>query len=210
MDEAQSADLKALKERELAELQRIASVARHWTLAQAAAWIVFRDISSVALFTPPRATGFITYLMYSDPDKKPVVHEQWHDLFRKLEARLLVATGRRSADGVREEIDAKHWVDLVPDVDAGPYVRLQSGEVARPWTDILVLHSDIERIWGRDANPNGRALYDRVWIQENFIKHVRNGKEREKAIAAVQVDYVAKYGRPEPSRPTIQRYVDGL
>jgi hypothetical protein len=148
--------------------------------------------------------------MYGSEEKKPVVHAKWQDLFRKLEARLLVATGRRSADGVREEIDAKHWVDLVPDVDTGPYVRLQSGGVVRPWTDILVLHSDIERIWGRDANPNGRALYDQVWIQETFLKHVRHGKKREKAIAAVQVDYVARYGRPEPSRPTIQRYVDGL
>jgi len=115
MDEAQSADLKALKERELAELQRIASVARHWTLAQAAAWIVFRDISVVALFTPPRVCAWITYLMYPTDWAKPVVHEQWQDLFRKLEAKLLVATGQRSADGIREEIDAKYWVDLVPE-----------------------------------------------------------------------------------------------
>jgi hypothetical protein len=73
MDESQLADLEAFQERELLERQEVASVSRHWTLAQAAAWIFFRDISSVALFTPPRATGFVAYLMYPDPDKKPVV-----------------------------------------------------------------------------------------------------------------------------------------
>jgi hypothetical protein len=212
MDEAQSADLKALKERELAELQRIASVARHWTLAQAAAWIVFRDISVVALFTPPRVCAWITYLMYPTGWAKPVVHEQWQDLFRKLEAKLLVATGQRSADGIREEIDAKYWVDLVPDVDTGPYVRLASGALSRPWTDILVLHADVERLWRRPSEIDGRSKFSEVWFKDRYrqLRATKPESSRNELIEELQEQFQAETKREPPSRTTIQRYLKSL
>lgn len=212
MDESQLADLEAFQERELLERQEVASVSRHWTLAQAAAWIFFRDISSVALFTPPRATGFVAYLMYPDPDKKPVVHEQWHDLFRKLEARLLVATGRRSADGVREEIDAKHWVDLIPDVDTGPYLKLPSGAESRPWVDILVQRADVERLWRRSSEVDGRSKFSKVWFRDRYLqlKEANAGSSKNELMEELSDQFQEETKRKPPVRSTIQGYLIGL
>jgi hypothetical protein len=212
MDESQLADLKALHERELLERQEVALVARHWTLAQAAAWIVFRDISSVALFTPPHATGFITYLMYPKYWTKPVVHEQWHDLFRKLEADHLVATGRRAKDGIREPIPASAWIDLVPEVDAGPYLSLQSGAASRPWTDMLVLRADVERLWRRASEVDGRSKFSKVWFQDRY-RHLREANpasSKNELMEELQEQFQKETKREAPSRSSLQDYLKGL
>ena len=216
MDKAQLANLKALHARELAELQKVASVSQHWTLAQAAAWIVFRDISAVAVFTPPRATGFVAYLMYREecgkPVVPPVVHAKWHDLFRRLEAKRLVATGRRAIDGIREPIPASAWVDLIPDVDAGPYLSSQSGKALRPWADILVSRADVERLWRRPSEVDGRSKHDRQMFRELFLEQ----KARDPELSANAImdkickAYEAKTNRAAPSFSAFKRYVRGL
>lgn len=212
MDESQSADLEALQERELAELQRIASVSEHWTLAQAAAWIVFRDISSVALFTPPHATGFVAYLMYSSKKKKPVVHEKWLDLLRKLEAKRLVATGRRAMDGIREPIPASAWADLIPDVDAGPYLRSQSGAESRPWVDIFVQRADVERHWRRTSEVDGRSKFSKAWFQDRYrqLKEANPGSSKNELMEDLSDQFQEETKRKPPVRSSLQDYLKGL
>jgi len=197
-------------EEELSKAETLAQSADYWTLAQAAAWVMFRDMSIVARFTPPRAAQWCAYVFYPQYWTKFPVLDTEHDLFRMLGGGHLTANGRRSSDGVREPIPALNWADLVPDVDEGPYVSEASGRRVRPWTDILVSHSDIKRLWGPDPNSNGRSLYKETWIQRKYLDHLRDGKRKEKAIASVQVDYVDQFGGPEPSRSTIQRCIDNM
>ena len=207
---------KALRAEEHRAAELSIQSAQHWTLAQSAAWIVFRDISAVAVFTPPRATGFVAYLMYREecgkPVVPPVVHEQWHDLFRRLEAKRLVATGCRAMDGIREPIPASAWIDLYPDVDTGPYLRSQSGKASRPWSDILVLRADVERLWRRPSEVDGRSKFDRTMFQKLFLEQRARDPElsANEIIKKVSQDFEQRTNREAPSFSAFKRYVKGL
>ena len=190
----------------------VSSSVTYWTLAQSAAWVMFRDALVVDKFPSDRPTHWGAYMMYPGDWDKPVVEENWRVLFRALEAGRLVATGRRAVDGIREPIPSSIWIDLIPDVDAGPYLRLQSGAAVRPWTDILVSRSDVEQIWSRANNPNGRAKYDKVWIRDQYVKlkKLHDSMNIDELIEEVQSEYQIAFDGVEPARTTVQRYTKDL
>jgi hypothetical protein len=212
MTDHQYEHFKDPREEALRAAELSAQGTQYWTLAQAAAWIVFRDISSVALFTAPRASGFVAYLMYPKYWTKPVVHEKWHDLFRKLEAKRLVATGRRATDGTREPIPASAWIDLIPDVDAGPYLSSQSGSESRPWVDILVQRADVERLWRRTSEVDGRSKFSKVWFQDRYrqLKEANPGSSKNELMEDLSDQFQEETKRKPPVRSSLQDYLKGL
>ena len=190
----------------------VSSSVTYLTLAQSAVWVMFRDALVVDKFPSDRPTHWGAYMMYPGDWDKPVVEENWRVLFRALEAGRLVATGRRAVDGIREPIPSSTWIDLIADLDEGPYLRLQSGAAVRPWTDILVSRSDVEQIWSRASSPNGRAAYDRSWIRDRYVelKKLHGALSKNDLIVEVQLAYQTAFDGIEPPRPTIQRYIKDL
>ena len=182
-----------------------------WTLAQASAWVVFRDISVVELFASPKPESWVGYLSYPS---MWTTHEKGkpQDILNALRDGRLIATGRTSSRGApREEIPAREWEDVVFDV-VGPYRRLENGTKDEPWREIFVPRSQVERIWSRVVNPNGRAAYDRPWIRDRYVelKKLHGALSKNDLIVEVQLAYQTAFDGIDPPRPTIQRYIKDL
>ena len=182
-----------------------------WTLSQASAWVVFRDISVVELFASPKPESWVGYLSYPS---MWTTHEKGkpQDILNALRDGRLIATGRRSSRGApREEIPAREWEDVVFDV-VGPYRRLENGTKDEPWREIFVPRSQVERIWSRVVNPNGRAVYNRSWIRDRYVelKKLHDGFNKDELIEEVQSEYQIAFDGVEPARTTVQRYTKDL
>lgn len=183
----------------------------YWTLAEASAWVVFRDISIVALFGPPEPSDWMAYMMYPTHWTAPQVGQQL-EVFTAIVGGRLIATGRSGApNALRQNIPAEEWTDFVPDV-RGPYRRLDDGRKLEPWQDILVRRADVERLWRRTSEVDGRSKYSKVWFQDSYekLKTAKPASSKNELIAELQVQFQEETKREPPSRSSIQRYLKGF
>jgi len=182
-----------------------------WTLSQASAWVVFRDLSVVELFAPPNPESWVGYLSYpsmwtTDEKGKP------QDISNALRDGRLIATGRRSSRGApREEIPAREWEDVVFDV-IGPYRRLENGTKDEPWRDMLVESADVKRLFRGPTEVEGRSRFSKTWFQDRYpkLREAQPSVSINEQIAELQVQFQQETKREFPSRTTIQRYLKGL
>ena len=183
----------------------------YWTLAEASAWVVFRDTSIVALFGPPEPSDWVAYTMYPSHWTAPQVGQQL-EMFTVLAGGRLTATGRSGApNALRQNIPTEEWADLVPDV-RGPYRRLADGRKLEPWQDILVRRADVERLWRRPSEVDGRSRYPKVWFQDRYkaLKTAMPASSKNELIVELQVQFQEETKRDPPSRSAVQRYLKGL
>lgn len=183
----------------------------YWTLAEASAWVVFRDTSIVALFGPPDPESWAAYMMYPSHWTAPQVGQQL-EIFTALAQGRLTATGRSGAPNARREsIPAEEWADLKPDV-RGPYRRLPDCTKAEPWLDILVRRADVERLWRRQSEVEGRTKFQRGWFLDQYrlLKDNQPSLSENELIGELQEQFQDETKREPPSRTTIQRYLKGL
>ena len=182
-----------------------------WTLSQASAWMVFRDLSVVELFTPPNPENWASYLAYPTMWKAGTIGEPL-EIITALKAGDLVATGRRSSRGApREEIPAREWEDVIFDV-IGPYRRLENGTKDEPWRDILVRRADVERLWRRQSEVDGRSKHDRQKFRSLFLEQRARDPElsANAIIEKISAAYEAETNRDAPALSTFKRYISGL
>jgi hypothetical protein len=183
-----------------------------WTLPQAAAWVMFRDMATVDRFSPPAPQDWKAFLAY--PTMRPDGHVlgATTDLFDAIRAGKLTALGRRPGPGsMLEEIAVFDWQDLIPDVD-GPYRRNVSGGREEPWRDIRVKRADLERLWRRPSEIEGRSRHPKAWFQQRFseLRESQPGLSKNELITELQGQFCDETNRPAPSRTTIQRYIKSL
>jgi hypothetical protein len=141
---------------------------------------------------------------------EPVGEQQ--GLFQALQDGRLAATGRRpTREALREDIPAREWQDLVLDVE-GPYRRLEDGTKAEPWSDILVRRADVERLWRRQSEVDGRSKHDRQKLRNLFLQQRALDPElsANAIIDKVSAAYEAETNRSPPSLSAFKRYVKGL
>lgn len=183
----------------------------YWTLAEASAWVVFRDTSIVALFGPPEPFDWVAYMMYPTHWTAPEVGQQL-EVFAALARGRLVATGRSEApNALRQNIPAEEWLDLVPDI-RGPYLRLADGRTLQPWQDILVRRADVERLWRRTSEVDGRSKFSKVWFRDRYLqfREAQPASSKNELIAELQAQFQDETKREPPSRSSIQSYLKGL
>ena len=181
-----------------------------WTLSQASAWVVFRDSALVDLFAPPKPSDWGAYMMY--PDAKVTQIGERLEIFRALRDGRIAAFGRRPEPGtLREEIPAREWEDLFFDV-LGPYRRLHNGTKDEPWRDILVRRADVERLWRRQSEVDGRSKHDRQKFRSLFLEQRARDPElsANAIIEKVSAAYEAETNRDAPALSTFKRYISGL
>ncbi len=147
----------------------------YWTMAQAAAWIVFRDLTIVNKFAPPSPEHFGAFMMYD------AAHPQHRGsvtmLINALKAGSIRAFGRASGSGSSaEEMPSREWLSLMLDLPE-VYIRGPNGEKQRPWHDVCVNMKDVRALWPHPNDPtpqeNLRARPGWNDVVDRMIKTLR-------------------------------------
>ncbi|MCZ8080694.1 MAG: hypothetical protein O9289_18535 [Rhodobacteraceae bacterium] len=150
-------------------------------------------------------------MMYTSHWTATALGEQL-EIFAALKDGRLSATGRSAeANSRREPIPVIEWSDLIPDVD-GPYRRLEDGTKAQPWIDILVSRADVERLWRRQSEIDGRTKFQKGWFLDRYqlLKDNQPLISKNELMGELQQQFQDETKREPPSRTTIQRYLKGL
>lgn len=134
------------------------------------------------------------------------------ELFAALTDGRLVGTAR-TADpkAARVIVPTPEWSDLVPDV-RGPYLRLSDGKKVEPWRDVLVRRADVERLWRRTTEVDGRSRFSKDWFQERYVqlKKAKPASSKNELIEELQEQFQEETRREAPSRSSLQNYLKGL
>ncbi|MBC2837618.1 hypothetical protein [Paragemmobacter straminiformis] len=203
---------RALRIEEDAKRVQVVGSSDYWTLAQAAAWVVFREVAVVERFAPPNADHWGAFLGYATGWGWSKRVGRFEELVIKLCDGRLTAFGQRTADGAREAIPASTWIDLVPDVDAGPYICLPSGAEVRPWFGILIRSADVERLWRRTSEVEGRSKFSKEWFRERFrqLRAANPDRSKNELMEDLNGQFQDETKRKPPARSTLQGILDGL
>jgi hypothetical protein len=183
-----------------------------WNLAQAAAWVVYRENELVGLLnsTEPGAFGAIGMYRTMWPKGRKTVGKL-QELHDALTSGRLPARGYRNhknSQHVLIDIPKREWADLHL---APPYAydAAQLIQKIEPWRSIQVDSADMKRLWRSELEVKGRSVFDHDLIRDLFRKaEVANpDMSRNELIIEVQVAYVAQTNREEPSRSTVDRAI---
>lgn len=183
----------------------------YWTLTEASAWVVFRDASVVDFFAPLQPADWTAYMMYPAYWETKKVGEQL-ELFAALTDGRLVGTARTAGpNAARVIVPTPEWSDLAPDV-RGPYLRLPDGTKVEPWRDVLVRRADVERLWRRTTEVDGRSRFSKDWFQERYVqlKKAKPASSKNELIEELQEQFQEETRREAPSRSSLQNYLKGL
>lgn len=182
----------------------------YWNLAQAAAWVVYREKKLVDDLTNTDAESFAAIGMY--PTIWPN-HRKQHGKLSALHNAL--SDGRLQAKGHHEDapdtlavIPSEAWSDLNLHPPSA-YDRRYPGKLFQPWKDIRVKSADVKKLWRGIDERLGRTKFD--WgkirgIYEDVLK--RNPDySQNKLIEEVQLEYQTKFSNEHPSRSAIQNMI---
>jgi hypothetical protein len=147
----------------------------YWTLDQAAAWVVFRDISIVDKFASPSPEDFGAFMMYDATHPKKLGSVTM--LIDALKEGSITAFGRVSGSVSRvEEIPNREWFSLMLDLP-NVYILGGNGEKERPWRDVGVNSKDVLTLWPHpDRIPQRKNVRARGgWrdVADRLIKTLR-------------------------------------
>jgi len=183
---------------------------RYWNLAQAAAWVVYREKKLVDGLADADAESFAAIGMY--PTMWPN-HRKQHDNLSALHNAL--SDGRLRAKGYHEDapdtlvvIPPEAWSDLNLHAPSA-YDRRYPGNKYEPWKGIRVKSADIKKLWRGTDERLGRTKFD--WdkiraIYEDVLKRNPDFSQNE-LIGDIQLEYQAKFPKDSPSRSAIQNKI---
>lgn len=170
---------------------------------------MFRSDAVVQKFSPPRSEDFRVFMFYpSMRSAHPEVGEI-SELFDALRAAKLKALARRNVPGATvEEVPVAEWFDLVADV-GGPYRHLDGGGRDYPWIKFQILRADVEKLWRRTSEKQGRTKYDWVRLKEIYqeLRSLHDDFSQNRLIEELQATYQEETGKPYPERSTIQNHI---
>jgi hypothetical protein len=178
-----------------------------WNLAQAAAWVVYRERTLVESLVNPGPNAFGAIGMYPKiwPKERKKVGSL-SELHSALSAGRLIARGYRSGESVLSEIPNREWEDL----HLSPPQAYDASRLAQkiePWLLIRVDAADMQRLWRTESERSGRTRFDPDTLRVLYAeaKASNPGFSQNALIAEVQLAFTAKTGRAEPSHSTVQR-----
>jgi hypothetical protein len=183
---------------------------KYWNLAQAAAWVVYREKELVTRFEHPTREGFMSLGLYSSME--PTSRQKFgslRDLSLALTNERLQAWGCRANDDSHlEAIPGLEW----PDLDLAPplaYHVKNRPQKYQLWTNIRVESAAAKKLWRTPLEKDGRSKYDKATVEQisNDLRSENPDISQNELIGEIQVKYAAQFGGKEPSRSSIQRYL---
>lgn len=179
-----------------------------WNLAQAAAWVVYREEKLVDSLANPTAESFAAIGMYRTtwPD-----HRKQHGRLSALHNAL--SDGRLRAEGYHEDapdkvavIPAEAWSDLSLHPPSA-YDRRYPGKMYEPWKDIRVKSANVKKLWRGTDERLGRTKFDwgKIRVIYEDLK-VRNPDiSQNMLIQEIQLEYASRRKNDKaPSRSSIR------
>lgn len=179
----------------------------YWNLAQAAAWVVYRDRKLVERFENVGPLQFGAIGMYPSMDPKAKNPKGTLPLLRKaLADGRLDALGRRESDTApREPIPMHEWNGLVL---RPPYAYAAENLTAQiqPWQNILVPSADVKKLWRSSDEVAGRSRID--WSAVKAIHDDQKSKlpdvSQNRLIDEIQRAFEERFNKKPPSRTSLQ------
>jgi hypothetical protein len=178
-----------------------------WNLAQAAAWVVYRETTLVESLVNPGPNAFGAIGMYPKmwPKERKKVGSL-SQLHSALSAGRLIAHGYRGGESVLTEIPNREWADLHL-APPRAYDASRLAQKIEPWLLIRVDAADVQRLWRTESERQSRSRFEPEVLRSLYAeaKAANPGFSQNELIAEVQLAFTAKTGRAEPSRSTVQR-----
>ena len=182
---------------------------RYWNLAQAAAWVVYRERKLVEQLANPTQHSFGAISAYPTmwpDDRKQTANLA--DLQRKLTHGELTAKGyAKENPNTLGDIPASIW----PDLQLRPPHAYDARELAfmhEPWTNIRVESASIKKLWRGSDETRDKTLFDWDEIRTIFerVKADNSGWSTNKVIDQTRSDYADRYGNRCPGVTTMKRH----
>ena len=181
---------------------------KYWNLAQAAAWVEYREKQLVNDFDAADRDDYMAIGMY--PSMWPKGRKKRgrvKELHHALEQDQLKASAYRREGTTRlEEIPAAEWADyeIRP-----PLVCFVGQPQNQPWKSVRVLSADIKRLWRSEREVSGRSKYDWTVLQEihNKLKTQNSEMSQNELITEIQGAYEDQFNKSGPSRSSVQNKI---
>ena len=181
---------------------------KYWNLAQASAWVEYRDKQLVQDLESADRTSYIAIGFYPSmwpPSRKQ--RSQIEELRRALEEGRLISSGFRRGGLERlEDIPAAEWADCII---RPPFISFSGQPQNIPWESVRVLSADMRRLWRSVNEVDGRSRFNWAAIQEIFdeVKTQNPEMSKNELITEVQGAFEDRFDKPAPSRSTLQRKI---
>ena len=183
---------------------------KFWNLAQAAAWVIYREKELVTQFERPTRKDFMSLGMYQsmEPSSRRKF-SSLQDLSKALINERLQAWGYRANDtSSLKSIPGVEW----PDLDLAPpfvYHAKERAQQFQPWTDIRVESAAVKKLWRSTIDKDDRSRYNKTTVERIFnnLRSKNPDISQNELISEIQVAYADQHGGKEPSRSSIQRYI---
>lgn len=181
---------------------------RFWNLAQAAAWVVYRDAGLINHFEGASRESYMAFTMY--PMTEPKVPQnvgEINSLYKSLVGDRLKAWGYRADEPNRlTEIPSHEWQDL----HLAPPLAYDAKNLSaqyQPWRDIRVESANVRKLWRSKHETSGRSKFD--WdairiIHDDLHEHNPAFSQNE-LIVEIQGEFRDRFNKEPPSRSSIQR-----
>lgn len=181
-----------------------------WNLAQAAAWVVYREKKLVDDLGNADTDSYAAIAMYPTfwPDhRKP--HGKLSGLHYALSDGRLEAKGcHTDKPNERVAIPSDYWPDLNLHPPKAYGIRYPSNKY-EPWIKIRVNSADVKKLWRGTDERLGRTKFDWDKIKLIYEDVLRRNQEfsQNKLIEEIQLEYQIRYPGESPSRSTIQNKI---
>jgi hypothetical protein len=183
---------------------------KFWNLAQASAWVIYREKGLVDQLEQSTREEFMSLGMYTsmEPASRQKVGSI-RELSLALSDECLQAWGyRANGDSYLKAIPSLEW----PDLDLAPpfaYHAKNRAQQYQPWTDIRVESAAVKKLWRSILEKDGRSKYSKAKIEQicNDLRYQNPDISQNELISEIQIEYAAKHDGKEPCRSSIQRYI---
>lgn len=181
-----------------------------WNLAQAAAWVVYRErelVASLAYAPPLSFTSIAMYPTMWPPGRQEV--GTLTDLRDALRSGRLVARGYHVDDPNNlKDIPREEWADLRLS-PPNAYALGRPNAVREPWTAIRVDGATVKSLWRSVRDVSGRTRFDWPAIEGiyNELRALHSEMSDNELITEIQGAFGDKYDQEPPSRSSIQNHL---
>ena len=181
---------------------------KYWNLAQAAAWVEYRENQLVEDFDTADRDAYMAVGMY--PTMWPAGRE-WHgsveELRRALEEARLASWGfRADAPDTLQEVPALEWADFV----IRPPLVAFIGQLSNfPWHNVRVLSEEMKKLWRSLNEVNGRSKYDWAVIRTMYdeVRALNPKMTMNELIIEAQGAFEERFKKGAPSRTSFQNKI---